>query len=121
MSTNMRIDKVCELCGREFIAKTTVTRYCGDACAKRAYKQRQRIKKIAESDIDNDQVIRNRRTNERDKYSERAVLSINQTTEYLGVSRMTVYRMMKSGEIPFTKLGGRVLILKNQLDQKLGL
>jgi hypothetical protein len=35
MSSNIRILKVCECCKQEFIAKTTVTQCCTDACAKR--------------------------------------------------------------------------------------
>ena len=46
MSSNIRIDKICQHCGEEFVAKTTVTKYCGDVCAKRAYKARKRKEKI---------------------------------------------------------------------------
>jgi hypothetical protein len=43
MSSNIRIAKVCNYCGSQFMARTTVTRYCGDICAKKAYKQRERM------------------------------------------------------------------------------
>ncbi|HBH06588.1 MAG TPA: DNA-binding protein, partial [Flavobacteriales bacterium] len=42
MSSNMRIPKICQECGSDFIAKTTVTQYCSDRCSKRAYKKRKR-------------------------------------------------------------------------------
>lgn len=121
MSSNIRIAKVCNCCGCDFVARTTVTRYCSDQCAKKAYKQRERMKKIAQSDIENTAAIQNKKEMAQEKYAERTVLSIKQSCEYLGVSRMTLHRMMKSGEIPFTKMGGRVLILKNHLNKKLGL
>uniref|UniRef100_UPI0028B10B01 hypothetical protein n=1 Tax=Sphingobacterium multivorum TaxID=28454 RepID=UPI0028B10B01 len=38
MSSNIKIKKICQQCGQEFIARTTVTKYCGDNCAKKAYK-----------------------------------------------------------------------------------
>ena len=46
MSSNIRIPKICQHCGNEFIAKTTKTQYCGDNCAKRAYKARKKKAKL---------------------------------------------------------------------------
>jgi hypothetical protein len=46
MSSNIRIPKICQHCGNEFVPKTTVTKYCGDDCAKRAYKKRKRDEKV---------------------------------------------------------------------------
>lgn len=42
MSSNLKIRRICQHCGQEFVARTTVTRYCGDYCAKKAYKLRGR-------------------------------------------------------------------------------
>ena len=42
----MKIPKVCQYCGQEFVARTTVTQYCSDNCAKRAYKKRKREEKM---------------------------------------------------------------------------
>jgi len=49
MSSNIRVLRICKLCGEEFIAKTTVTKFCGDRCAKRAYKARKKDEKIGAS------------------------------------------------------------------------
>jgi len=38
----MRILRICEFCRNEFVAKTTVTQCCSDACAKRFYKVKKR-------------------------------------------------------------------------------
>ena len=46
MSSNIRNEKVCQQCGNEFVAKTTVTQYCSDICAKRAYKARKKKEKL---------------------------------------------------------------------------
>jgi hypothetical protein len=47
MSSNMRILKICESCRVEFVAKTTVTQCCSDACAKRLYKIKKRNEAIS--------------------------------------------------------------------------
>ncbi len=49
MSSNIRLPKICQFCGVDFIAKTTVTKYCGDNCAQRAYKKPKREEKIKSS------------------------------------------------------------------------
>ena len=49
MSSNIEIERICQHCNKDFIAKTTVTRYCSDDCAKRAYKARKRAEKIGVS------------------------------------------------------------------------
>jgi hypothetical protein len=49
MSTNIKVQRICQFCGKEFTARTTVTQYCGDNCSKRAYKARQRATKVETS------------------------------------------------------------------------
>ena len=46
MSSNISITRICQHCGIDFQARTTVTKYCGDKCAKRAYKLRINTVKI---------------------------------------------------------------------------
>ena len=121
MSSNMRIKKNCDFCGSQFVAKTRVTQFCGDPCAKKAYKKRMRLKAIYEAEFAEEIEKTERKKEFREAVSQREYLSINQTMDYLGVSRMTVHRKMKSGEIPFVRLGGRVLILKHELDKLLKL
>ncbi|MEM9547327.1 MAG: hypothetical protein AAGA77_15215 [Bacteroidota bacterium] len=38
MLSNIRINRICQFCNEEFIAKTAVTKYCGDPCAKSGFK-----------------------------------------------------------------------------------
>lgn len=49
MSSNIRIKKFCRHCGQEFIARTTVTKYCSETCTKRAYKVKIRNEKMRKS------------------------------------------------------------------------
>ena len=37
MSSNIQIEKVCQWCGKNFIARTTQTAYCSKRCAEHAY------------------------------------------------------------------------------------
>ena len=47
MSSNIKIEKICEWCGNKFTAQTTVTRFCSKRCSEHSYKERMRQRKIA--------------------------------------------------------------------------
>lgn len=49
MSSNIQIKRVCEQCGKSFLARTTVTRFCSHKCNSRFYKLQQKQKKIESS------------------------------------------------------------------------
>jgi len=117
MSSNMRVKKTCDHCGSYFVAKTTVTRYCGDPCAKKAYKQRMRMKLLSDAQLENEASKESRKIEYQEGVSHREYLSVKQAVDYLGVSRMTIHRKMKSGKLPYSRFGGRVLILKKDLDK----
>jgi len=55
MSTNITVERICEYCGKIFLAKTTVTKYCSLNCNRRHYKQKIRNVKISAS---NEQTLR---------------------------------------------------------------
>ena len=46
MSSNLKIEKVCEWCGSQFVARTTATAYCSHRCSSLAYKERKRQAKL---------------------------------------------------------------------------
>lgn len=113
MSSNIRISKICQYCGKEFIAKTTVTKYCSDVCAKRAYKQKEREKKLQKvNSVDKQKMEYNQ-----ERVEDREFLSINATCKLLGTSRTTIYRQIKKGNIKATKLGGRTIIKRSDIDK----
>ena len=50
MGSNIYLQKICEQCGKEFTARTTVTRFCSHTCSSRAYKDRTRKDKVEKID-----------------------------------------------------------------------
>lgn len=48
-------------------------------------------------------------------------ISIKELTELYGISRATAYRLMKSGEVEFQKIGGKVLIPTKPIKEKFNL
>lgn len=112
MSSNIRIQRICQHCGTEFTAKTTVTKYCGDNCAKRAYKKRKKEEKIGQSNQETLAV----KTAPIKTIQEQDFLNIQETCELLGISRMTLYRMIKDGRIKATKIGRRTIIARKNIN-----
>lgn len=112
MSSNIRVQRICQHCGNEFTAKTTVTKYCGDNCAKRAYKKRKKDEKIGKS---NQETIEIKAVPVK-ALQEQDFLNIQETCELLGISRMTLYRMIRDNRIQATKIGRRTIIARKNID-----
>lgn len=112
MTTKIKIQRICQHCGNEFTARTTVTQFCGDVCAKRAYKVRMRQAKIERSNIDTEAI----RKKPLEEIKTKEYLSIAETCLLLGLSERTVYRLLQSGEIPSTKLGRRTIIKRANIE-----
>ena len=111
MSSNIRIQRICQQCGNEFTAKTTVTKYCGDNCAKRAYKARKKAEKIDAT---------NKATQ---KQIEKPILEIQskefltgiETCQIFGISRTTLWRLIKQGKLKPANIGRKIIIRKSDL------
>lgn len=51
MSSNIKVQRICQYCNIEFKAKTTVTKYCSHTCNSRPLKFNVKSKKIEISNI----------------------------------------------------------------------
>ncbi len=50
---------------------------------------------------------------------EKITLRVNETTAVSGLSRSTIYELLKAGKLQTTKVGGRRLILRDSLQRLL--
>lgn len=108
MSSNIQISRICQFCGKEFIAKTTVTQYCGDNCSKRAYKARIRSRKIEDSNA----VTKTIKVKPIEEVKKKEFLNVNDLAILLSCSRRTAYRLVKNGNIHSINLGIRKTLIK---------
>ncbi len=51
--------------------------------------------------------------------TERRTMSVGQATEILGISRTTAYECVRTGELPALRLGGRIVIPTQVIDDLL--
>ncbi len=113
MSTNIRIKRICQHCGNEFEAQTTLTKYCSHVCNSRAYKANKRAAKV---EVSNEQT---RRIVERpvEVIRSKDFLNVADTCKLLGLSRWTVWRAVKAGNINAVKVGRRTVIRRSDIDR----
>lgn len=113
MSSNIRLEKTCNHCGNIFTAKTTVTQYCSNDCAKKAYKLRKRSAKI-------DSVIQAEKQKAQSQLpvpvTDKDFLSIEETCQLIGASRWTIYRLIDKGQLMAKKIGSRTIIPRKGID-----
>jgi predicted DNA-binding transcriptional regulator AlpA len=115
MSSNIRINKICKHCNKFFIAKTTVTSFCSDQCAKNNYKKRQRENKIRLSEQDaDDRFAEAKSTGSGGSLSavSTEMVSLNGLSDITRLSERTIFRLLKDPAFPRVKIGKRLLFKK---------
>ena len=108
MSSNIRIQRICGYCKKEFTAKTTVTKYCGNFCAKRSYKVRKRAEKIEASNKETFKII----TLPIEEVKAKEFLTVKEVSVLLGCSVRTTYRLINNGTLKAVNLSERITRVK---------
>ena len=103
MSSNIKVERICEWCGKRFTAQTTVTRFCSKRCSEHSYKERMRQKKMA---LSNQETSQSHQTKHKDK----DFLTPTETALFLGVGRTYIYDCINRGQIKVTRIGRKTLI-----------
>jgi excisionase family DNA binding protein len=114
MSSNITVQRICQHCGKEFIARTTVTQYCGDNCAKRAYKARQRALKVEASNTE----TQNIKAKPFEELKAKEFLTVRDVATLLNSSIRTTYRLIEQGNIKAVNISKRkILIRRSEIDK----
>jgi len=108
MSSNIQVKRVCQHCGNEFTARTTVTQYCGDDCAKRAYKARLKAAKIEASNNETQQI----KTKPFEELKAKEFLTVREVAQLLNCSVRSAYYYIDAGTIKAVNLGQRATRVK---------
>lgn len=113
MSSNMLIQKTCQFCGREFTAKTTVTKYCSQKCGNDGYRRTKRAeskksKKLSANSTDIDE-IRLR------KIKNKPMLTISDAALLFGVTRPTIYSYINNKQLKVIKMGCKTFLRQDEI------
>lgn len=114
MSSNIKVQRICQNCGNEFTARTTVTKYCSGTCNKKAYKMKLNNEKIKTSDKETQQ-IKNKPIEE---LKTKEFLSVTQVSKLIGCSRQNIYKLINAGKLNATNiLEKKTIIKRSDLDR----
>jgi excisionase family DNA binding protein len=96
--SKLKIPKTCECCDKTFEAKTVITRFCSKACTTKTGNDK---KKAERQEVKQQELIAKITTN-------RPYISIAEAVLLFGISRDTIYRLVRMGQIPAVNLGERL-------------
>lgn len=114
MSSNIKIQRICQHCGKEFTARTTVTKYCGDTCAKRAYKAKKRTAKVEASNQKTQRI----KSQPIEELKAKEFLTVRDMATLLSCSIRTAYRLIENGNIKAVNLAERkTLVKRSEIDK----
>lgn len=108
-TSNFRIKKICEWCGKEFEAQKVSTRFCSHRCANFAYKRAIRKKRVQTTESQT-QVQKTERIIENIK--EKEYLSFSEAGRLLGLSRQAIYNMVKADHLKASKISSRLSFIR---------
>ena len=108
MSSTIRLQRVCQHCGKEFTARTTVTQYCGDGCASRAYKARVRSAKVQASNAETLLT----KTRQVEELKAKEFLTVKDAAALLNCSVRSVYYNIENGNLKAVNLAERITRIK---------
>jgi excisionase family DNA binding protein len=114
MSSNIKVQRICQHCNNEFTARTTATLYCSHRCNSSAYKAKQRAGKVEQSNKETKR-IKNQPIEE---LKLREFLSVTQVSKLIGCSRQNVYNLINSGKLKATNiLFKKTIVQRSDLDK----
>lgn len=97
-ASKYKIERICEVCGTPFFAKMIDSKYCSPKCSKKAYSMKKAQEKKEQQQMEMAEKIP----------QSREYISIAEAVAMFGVSRDTIYRLIRSGQLPAVNLGTRL-------------
>ena len=108
MSSNIKVQRVCQHCGNDFTARTTLTLYCSHKCNSAAYKAKQRASKVEASNAETLLI----KTRPIEELKAKEFLTVKDVAALLSCSVRSVYYNIESGNLKAVNLGERITRVK---------
>ncbi len=115
MSSKIEVQRICQHCGKDFTARTTVTRFCSHKCASAAHKQKVRAGKVEQSNKQTQQI----KTQPIEELKAKEFLTVREVARLLNCSVRSAYYYIESGTIKAVNLGQRITRVKRSEIDKL--
>ena len=116
MASNIEITKKCLYCGKEYMAKTLTTKYCGHTCNSRHYKQLKREEKLNNFKEAQAKPEQQPQQSFDIALQQKEFLSIDEAAKLIGASRRTIHRLISGNKLQVGKVGSRTIITRKAID-----
>ena len=114
MSSKIEVQRICQHCGNEFTARTTVTRFCCHRCASAAHKQKIRVGKVEQSNKETRRI----KSQPIEELKAREFLTVTQVSKLIGCSRQNIYSLINTGKLKATNiLLKKTIVKRSDLDK----
>ena len=114
MSSNIKVQRICQHCGTEFTARTTVTKYCSHRCGSAANKALKRAEKVQKSNTETKQI----RTKPIEELKAKEFLTVTDVSKLINCSRQNVYKLINTGKLKATNvLVKKTIVRRSDLDK----
>lgn len=114
MSSNIKVQRICQHCGNDFTARTTTTLYCSHRCNSAAYKAKIRTGKVELSNKETQRI----KTQPIEELKAKEFLTVTQVSKLIGCSRQNVYKLINSGKLRATNiLEKKTIVKRSDLDK----
>lgn len=115
MSSKIEIQRICQHCGDDFTARTTVTRFCSHKCSSAAHKQKVRTGKIEASNQATERI----KKQPIEELKVKEFLTVREVAHLLNCSVRSAYYYIECGTINAVNLGQRITRVKRSEIDKL--
>ena len=119
MSSNINVERICECCGKKFIAHAFRTRFCSTQCTGKTYKAKIRNGKTEQviqeiKEIETKQYLQS--INEIQVIQAKEYININETAKLLNICRRSVYNILTKEQISVIHIGRIILIERIEVE-----
>ena len=101
----MEVKRICQWCGKPFIAQKTTTNYCSPQCSKRGYKHRMKERRMEL--IQSQELLEVKKMLENQEY-----FTFSQAAKLMGVSRQYIYKLVKEDKLRASRISARMSIIR---------
>lgn len=101
----MEVRKICQWCGKPFIAKKTTTCYCSHQCSNLGYKERIRDRKRELKKMQ--ELLQPKQASEGQDF-----FSFAQAAKLMGVTRQYIYKLVKENKLRASRISGKKSLIR---------
>lgn len=117
MSSNIRIERICQFCNCKFIARTTKTMFCSHRCSSRSWKQTARQEKIKIAKVESSIAGKMKVAVNFPMLAGKELLTIMEASALLNITHVTLRRWIKEKRIQTSRIGKKHLIRRSHIDE----